>query len=125
MMPTLETAFRTAVADAIDGLVNTGSGTATLVFETSGDAEVATISLANPAFGAASAGVITLAGVPLQDTDAAGGTIAQGSLFDRDGTKLLEGTAGVGSGEFQLSSLVLAATETMTLTSLTITVPAS
>jgi hypothetical protein len=103
---TLETNLRNALADAIDDLVNTGAGTANLKFETSGDAEVATINFNNPAFGAAATGVITLQGTPLQDSSATGGTVAQFSIYNRNGTQVLEGTVA-------------------TLTSLTITVPAS
>lgn len=121
----LETTLRDALANAIDDEVNTGAGTATLVFETSGDVEVATIDLQNPAFGAASTGTITLAGTPLSDTSATGGTTAQASLEDRDGTKQLEMTVGTSGTEIIITSTVIAATEQVDLTSLTITVPAS
>lgn len=121
----LETALRNVLADAIDNEVNTGAGTATLVFETSGDVEVATIDLQNPAFGAAATGVITLQGVPLSDTSATGGTVAQASLEDRDGTKQLEMTVGTSGTEIIISSTSIAATDQVDLNSLTITVPAS
>jgi len=122
-MAVLETATRNALADQIDTLVNTGAGTATAVLETSGDAEVATFDLQNPAFGAAAAGVITLQGVPLEDTNATGGTVEHMSIYDRDGTKILEAVAGTSGTEVIMTSLTVAATETVTLTSLTITVP--
>ena len=125
MALTLETTHRDALADAIDDEVNTGSGTATLVFETSGDVEVATIDLQNPAFGASSSGTITLAGTPLSDTNATGGTIAQFSLEDRDGTKQLEGTVATSGADINITSTTIAASETVTLSSFTLTVPAS
>ena len=121
----LETALRNALADEVDNQINTGAGTATLQFETSADAEVATIDLQNPAFGAASTGTITLAGVPLSDTSATGGTTAQASIYDRDSTKQLEMTVGTSGTEIIITSTVIAATEQVDLTSLTITVPAS
>lgn len=121
----LETALRNVLADAIDNEINTGAGTATFVIETSGDAEVATIDLQNPAFGAAAAGVITLAGVPLSDTNATGGTAAQASVEDRDGTKQFELTLGTSGTEIIISSTAIAATDQVDLTALTITVPAS
>lgn len=121
----LETVLRNVLADAIDNEINTGSGTSNLKFETSGDVEVATIDFQDPAFGAASAGVITLAGVTLSDTSATGGTIAQASIFDQDGTKQLEMTVSTSGAEINITSLVIAATEQVDLTSLTITVPAS
>jgi hypothetical protein len=81
MALTLETGLRSAIADAIDTYVNAGTAPE-LVFETSGDTEVATIVLdATNAFGAASSGVITMTGQPIQDTNATGGTVAQFSIY--------------------------------------------
>jgi len=121
----LETALRNVLADAIDTEINTGAGVADLQFETSGDVEVATIALQNPAFGAAAAGVITLAGVPLSDVSATGGTTVQASVFDRDATKQFEMTVGTSGTEIIISSTVIGATDQVDLTALTITVPAS
>lgn len=120
----LETATRNALADQIDTLVNTGTGTAQLLFETSGDTEVATINLQNPAFGAAASGVITLQGTPLEDTDATGGTVAQASIYDRDGGKVLEMSVATSGQDIDISSTSVGASDTVELTSLTITVPA-
>ena len=121
----LETALRNVLADAIDTEINTGAGTATLVFQTSADVAVVSINLQNPAFGAAAVGVITLAGVTLSGTSAAGGTIAQASIFDRDVSKQFEMTVAVSGAEINITSLVIAATEQVDITALTITVPAS
>lgn len=119
----LEVVLRNVLADAIDAEVNTGVGTAELRFETSADAEVATIPLQNPAFGPAAAGTITLQGTPIQDTTATGGTVAQFSIYDRDATKQLEGTVATSGGDINMSSLVVGANDTVELTSFSITVP--
>lgn len=124
-MPTLETATRSALADALDALINTGSGTANLKLESSADAEIATFDFANPAFGAASSGVITLEGVPITDASATGGTVAQASIYNRNGDKVLEATAAASGAEVTVSSVEIAAEEEVNLTALTITVPAS
>lgn len=121
----LETATRNALADAFDALVNTGAGTANLKLETSGDVEVATFDFQNPAFGNAATGVITLQGVPLQDTSATGGTVAQGSIYNRNGDKVSESPAATSGQEITMSSLVVGVGETVTLTALTVTQPAS
>lgn len=121
----LETATRNALADAYDALVNTGAGTANLKLETSGDVEVATFDFQNPAFGNAATGVITLQGVPLQDTSATGGTVAQGSIYNRNGDKVSESPAATSGQEITMSSLIVGAGETVTLTALTVTQPAS
>lgn len=121
----ITTTLQNSIANHIDDVINTGTGTATLKFETSTDVEVATINLQNPAFGAASAGVITLAGVPLSDTSATGGTTTQASIYDRNGTKILELTVGTAATEIIISSTVIGATDQVDLTALTITVPSS
>jgi len=121
----LETALRNALADAIDTSFNV-SGPGDLVFETVGDVAVATLaSVQNPAFGAASAGVITLLGVTLSDSSAAGGTTVQFSGYDGAAAKQWELTVGVAATEIIISSTVVAATDQVDLTALTITVPAS
>lgn len=121
----LETIARNALADAFDALVNTGSGTATLKLETSGDAEVATFDLQNPAFGNATTGVITAAGTPIEDSSATGGTVAQGSLYNRNDDKVCEAAAATSGQPITVSSTTIGAGESVTLTSLTVTVPAS
>jgi hypothetical protein len=122
-VPVLQTGARDAISDALDAYVNTGAGTATFKLETSGDVEVASFDLQNPAFGASSSGVITLAGVPLQDTSAAGGTVAQASLYNRNATKVLEAVAATSGQEVTVSSTTVGVGETVTLTALTVTTP--
>ena len=124
MALTLETPLRDDLANQIDDSVNAGAGTSNLKFETSADAEVATIDFQNPAFGAAVTGVITLQGTPLEDASATAGTIAQFSIFARDGTKQLEGVVLVSGGDINITSLVIAGGDTIELTSFSITVPA-
>lgn len=121
-MATLETAARNAAADALAALADGG----TLVLETSGDAEVSTHAFAGTAFGAASGGVATAAAIG-DDTSAAGGTIAQASIYTSGAAKVMELTASAtgGGGEVQVSSLTITAGETVSISSLTITVPAS
>ena len=121
----LQDLTRDAISNAVDDLINTGAGVANLKFETAADVAVATIPLANPAFGDSAAGVITLAGVPLSDPAAVGGTIAQFSIFNRDAAKVLEGTCGVSASDINISSLTIGAGDTVTLTSLVISTPAS
>ena len=119
----LELVLQNILANAIEAEISTGAGTSNLTFETSGDSEVATIDFQNPAFGSATAGVITLLGVTLSDSSATGGTTVQASIFDRDGTKQAELTVGTSGTEIIISSTVIAATDQVDLTALTITVP--
>jgi len=124
-MPILEAATRNAACDAIVDLIDGGAGAGTLQFETSGDVEVATLTFSDPAFGAASAGVATAATIT-SDTSATGGTVAQASIYDSTPTKIMECTVATDtSQDIQLSSLTIGAGDTVSMSSLTVTVPAS
>jgi len=127
MALTLETAMRDALANEIDNQINSGTAPE-LVFETSGDVEVATIILnTTNAFGAAATGVITMTGQPLSDASATGGTTVQFSIYINvsQSGKQLEGTVGTSGTDIIISSTVIGATDTVELTTFTITVPAS
>lgn len=123
-MPTLETAARDAACNAIVDLIDAGSGAGTLQFETSGDVEVATLTFSATSFGAASAGVAT-ANAITSDTNAAGGTIAKASAYDSNSNKVVELTVGTSGADINVSSLTIGAGDTVSVSSLTITVPAS
>ena len=122
----LETGLRDAIADSIDTYINI-STSSVLMFETAADSTVAQIDFQDPAFGAAATGVITMSGQPLSDTSAVGGTVEHFSIYlaPNKNTKVLEGTCGVGSGDIDMSSLTVGATDTVELTTFTITCPAS
>ena len=123
---TLEATMQDSIADHIDDLVNTGAGTATLKFETAGDVEVASFDLQNPAFSTAAAGLLTLQGLPLTASSVTGGTVAQFSIYDRDGAKQFEGVVTVtgGGGDITIGSLTIPAAATLNLTSFALQVPA-
>jgi hypothetical protein len=123
MALTLATTMRDAIADAVDTRIG---ASATLVFATSGDVTVATLTLGNPAFGASSTGVITLSGTPLSDTNAVGGTMAK--FFIKSGGSTTEITGSVGTTGENINfagGVTVGAGDTVTLTSFTITCPAS
>ncbi len=124
-MATLTTASRNAACDAVVDLIDAQAASGTLVCETATDAAVATLTFANTAFGAAAAGVAT-ANTIASDTNATGGTIAQVSFYDATGNKILEATAGTGGGvEFTFSSLTVGSGDTVSVSSCTVTQPAS
>lgn len=120
----LETTMRNALAAAFGDRVDEDTDEGYMELQTAADAEVATFTFQDPSFGAPSTGVITLLGVPIQDTDATGGTVAKGSIYDGANTKLAEAAAATTAEPITMSSLTVAAGETVTLTSLTVTVPA-
>ena len=122
MSVTHATAVRSALADLIDTLVNTGSGTAKVRLRDS-TTTIVDFDLADPAFGAASSGVITLAGVPIAATASASGDVDNAQLLDQDGTVILScsvtGTGG--GGDIEVSNVSIANGQDCSLTSLTYT----
>ena len=121
-MAVLETNARNAAADAVAALCNSGD----IRFETSGDNEVALCAFGATAFGAAATGVATANAIS-DDTSAAGGTIDHAYLRTTGSTPIMKATctATSGGGDFELSSLVIGAGDTVSVTSLTLTQPAS
>ena len=126
MAITHTTTVRNALANLIDDQVNSGTTDANgdLVIMTSGDVEVATLALSNPAFGAASSGTITLAGVPKSDTNATGGTAALFKFQNRDNTEVFRGSVGTSGADLNLSSTSIGAGDTVQVTSFTYSAPA-
>lgn len=123
MAVTHPTAVRNAIADAVVDSIDTG-GAGSLIFQTSGDAEVATLTFSATAFGAASSGTATAAAIT-SDTDATGGTVAKfkiqnGSAADAG----FAGAVGTSGSDINLSSLTVGAGDTVSISSLTYTAPA-
>lgn len=85
MAVTHPTAVRDGIANFVVDQLDEGTPPGSLVFQTSGDVEVATLTLANPAFGASSSGTAT-AGAIVSDSSATGGTIAKARLKNQAGT---------------------------------------
>ena len=116
-------AFRNTVADLVDSTLST---TAKLVFRLSGSAAspgtaVATLSMANPAFGAASGGVIT-ADTITSDTNAAGNAspVATATLQTGAGTVIVHTTVAASGDAINLSGgLTIGAGDTVACSSLT------
>lgn len=124
MAITLSTAARNAAANAIAALVDGGPAAGQLVFRTVADAEVATLTMSDPAFGAAATGVCT-ANAITGDTNATGGTTTKFTLEDSTATVVLTGTVGTSGADINLSSTTIGAGDSVDVSSLTLTVPAS
>lgn len=122
-MATLTTAARNAACDAIVDLIDAGAGAGTIELQTSGDVEVATLTFSDPAFGAASTGVATASAIT-DDSSATGGTMAKAVFKDSNGTEVLTATVGTSGADINFTSLTVAATEAVSISSLTVTVPA-
>jgi hypothetical protein len=114
----VSTAARNSQADAFTTLVATGAGTATLLLRNS-TTTLATFNLNNTPFGAASTGAITLAGVTISATASAGTATAV------DNYQIVNRNAAVVWGGVVTGSDTITSGQTVNLTSLVITWPAS
>lgn len=125
MAVTHPTAVRTGLADFVVDQLDEGTPPGTLVFQTAGDVEVATLTLGNPAFGAASGGTATATAIT-PDSSATGGTIAKARLKNAAGTDkiICSVTATGGGGDIQLNSVVVSAGQQVSMSSLTYSAPA-
>jgi hypothetical protein len=122
----LSTALRNVLADAIDSDLQT---TGFARFYTSGlTTLLASCSLSNPAFGTAATGTITLSGTPQDTTPAAAGTAVRLGFYrnstDTSGLyRFMLGIATGGAPDVTMANNVIATTDTVQISSLTITVP--
>ena len=125
----ISTALRTTLADAIDAAVG---ATGEVRFYTAARASLlATAPCNNPAFGAASAGAITLDVDPAVEDTSPGnaGTCVLMGLYAASGDAATAfvvemGVATSGSPDITMSNNVIAVTDTVQVSSLVITVPA-
>lgn len=126
MTTTITTAARNAACNAIVDLLDAGTTDANgdLVIMAAADAEVATLALSNPAFGDSAVGVATAATIS-DDTNATGGTAIAFKLQDRDNTEVMRGGVSTSGAELNLSSTTIGAGDTVSVSSLTVTVPAT
>lgn len=113
-------AIRNSLADLVVDAIDAGAGAGYIEFQTSGDVEVATCPFGDPAFGAAATGTAT-ANAITDDTSATGGTIAKFRIKDSDNTEVFSGTVTVtsGGGDIELTSVIIGAGDTVSMTSLT------
>lgn len=128
-MTTLSTDASSAACDAVVDLVDAGDAAGKLEIGTTGFGSIlATVTLAEPAFGAASSGVATGASFPRSDTSADNsGTAAEWRVRDSDDNVIVSGTCSLsgGGGELILDSLTIVAGQTVTISSFTHTQPTS
>lgn len=123
-MATISTSARNAACNAVVDLIDAGSGAGLLVFRTSGDTEVATLTFSDPAFGNAATGVATASAIT-SDTSATGGTTTKATMEDSDATEVIEATVSTSGADINLSSTAIGASDTVSVSSLTVTMPAS
>ena len=136
MTLSIATAYRTAMCDAlVDGL-DAGAGAGTIQIRsgtrpanpntTATGTLLATVTLADPAFGAASSGVATLTD-PASVTAAATGTASWFRALDSNSNAIFDGdvTATGGGGDLTLATTSITSGLTIDITGGSVTVPAA
>lgn len=125
----LANSLANSIASAVDAgpaggtvKIYTGSQPATADTAESGTL-LATFTLSATAFGAASGGVITLAGTPLTVAAAATGTAGWFRLEDSTGANVLDGSVGTSGNQINLNTTSITSGVNVTITSGTITMP--
>lgn len=121
MAITHSAATRNAIADAVLVEIDIDVGAGTLEFHTSGDVEVATLVLTDPA-GSVTAEVLTFSSIA-DDTSATGGTVAKFVIKANAGGTRILGNVQTSGGDINLSSLVVGVGDTVSISSLTYTAP--
>lgn len=126
MAITIPTASRNAACDAVVDLSDAGTGAAHLKIYTTGLATLlADLTMSDPAFGAAATGVATASAIS-DDTSADNtGTAAEFKIEDSDANEILRGSVGTSGQDINLNTVSITAGDTVSITSLTVTMPAS
>lgn len=119
------TALRNSLADLVVDAIDIGTADATGDLQFAPDntfaTALATCNFANPAFGAAAAGIATASAIAA-DTNAAGtGTATDFRIRNRDNAEVVRGSVTVtgGGGDVQLSGVLINPADTVSITSMT------
>ena len=121
-------ALRNNRLDEITALIDADAGAGSLIFydgtrpATGGTAtnEVATLTLSDPAAGAASSGTLTFNSIT-DDSSATGGTTTWWRITDNSGDAVLDGSVGTSGEDINLNSTTISAGATVSVTSLVFT----
>ena len=128
----LATSARNAAADAIVDLVDAGAGAGTLRIYTGAQPAtpntaasgtlLATVTLADPAYGAAATGVVTLTD-PGAVTGVADGTAGWFRVYDSNSNAVFDGACGTSGAELNLNTTTISTGVTVDITGGTLTMP--
>lgn len=124
MAVTLTATAKSAACDAIVDLLDGGSGDASgdIAFSTSAPATLCVCNLSTTAFGAASSGVATAAAIST-GTASGSGTIALALFRNKSNTEIFRCAVGTSGSDINLSSVAINTNDTISISSLTVTVP--
>jgi cytoskeletal protein RodZ len=123
------TTIRNLIADTVVDRVDAGSAAGKLIFYTAnGGSALATLTFADPAFGAAASGTAAVATDSItSNTNTNAGTVTWFEVQDSDANVIFEGNVSSdddANGSIQLSSTTLGTGDTVSVSALSYTAPA-
>jgi len=125
-MATLPTTSRNPACDAVVDLVDGGAGAGEIRIGTTGMATIlAVLPMSDPAFGAAAVGVSTANAITDDSSADNTGTAAEYEMRDSNGVNIITGGVGTSGQDINFSSVSFVTGDTISITSLTVTMPAS
>lgn len=125
-MNNISTAARDAMCDGLVDQVDTGGGTSHIRIYTAAFATLlAELDFSATAFGASSGGTATANSITAEASAPDTGTAAVCRIVDKNGTTVWEGTVGTAGADINLNTTSITAGDSVTITAMTVTVPAS
>lgn len=133
-MATISTAARNAACNAVVDLIDAGSAAGYLQIRTGSSPGIgsaatgtllATLTFSDPAFGNAATGVATASAITSDTSADADGTAGYARVFDSDNVAIMDLTVGTSGADLNLDSTSIVTGGTVSVTSMTVTMPAS
>ncbi len=120
----LATSLRNSLADVQADSLDDGAGAALIEIFTAGFAtKLATLTHSDPAYGAASSGVVTANAITDDVSADATGTADVCRFTTSDPTTMWEGTVRTSGGDINLNTLSVTITDNVSISSMTLTMP--
>lgn len=126
MSITLSTSARDVLCNAIVDQIDLGASDGTLEFYVDGFATLlATLTFSSTAFGASSNGVATANSITSDTSADDTGTVGVFQILNGESSPLLSGTCSASGGDINFNTTSINTGDSIAVTSLTVTVPAS
>ncbi len=126
MAITLATASRNAACNAVVDLVDVSGPGYLEIWTSAFGTKLATLVMANPAFGNAATGVATANTITSDSSADASGTAVVFKMFDGAASEVLRGSVGISGEDINFAGgNVFTAGQTISITSMTVTMPAT
>lgn len=121
---TIPTATRNAIANAAVDLIDGGTGAGYIEIR-DGAVVLATCVMSDPAFGNAATGVAAASAISDEDSAVASGTADNFKVYDSAATEIMSGDVGTAAATMIMPSVNITIGEPVSVTSFSVTAPAS